>query len=84
MSVLQFGSVSVSPTTLIITFLNPFGALLGFWRGRQWNLDLALWPCLGAVIGSPIGPFIRVYWLSDPVPFKALIGVALLLMSVHL
>jgi hypothetical protein len=84
MSVLQFGSVAVSPTTLIITFLNPFGALLGFWRGKQWNLDLALWLCIGAVLGSPIGPFIRVYLLNDPVPFKALIGVALFLMSVHL
>ncbi|MBI4643607.1 MAG: hypothetical protein HY743_07730, partial [Deltaproteobacteria bacterium] len=34
MSVLQFTSVGVSPTSLIITFLNPFGALLGFWRGK--------------------------------------------------
>ena len=84
MSILQFGSVGVSPTTLIITFLNPFGALLGFWRGKQWNLDLALWLCIGAVLGSPIGPFIRIYLLSDPVPFKALIGLALFLMSVHL
>ncbi|MBI4794952.1 MAG: sulfite exporter TauE/SafE family protein [Deltaproteobacteria bacterium] len=84
MSVLQFTSVGVSPTSLIITFLNPFGALLGFWRGKQWNLDLALWLCLGAVLGSPIGPFIRVYLLNDPVPFKGIIGLALFLMAVHL
>lgn len=84
MSVLGFSTVNVSPTSLIITFLNPFGALLGYWRGKQWNIDLALWVCLGAVLGSPIGPFIRVYWLSDPVPFKAVIGLALLLMSIHL
>jgi uncharacterized membrane protein YfcA len=84
MSVLNFTSVSVSPTCLIVTFLNPFGALLGFWRNRQWNLDLALWLCIGAAIGSPVGPFIRVYFLSDPIPFKAVIGLALLLMAVHL
>ena len=84
MSILQFNSVAVSPTTLLVTFLNPFGALLGFWRARQWNLDLALWLCIGAVIGSPIGPFVRVYILSEPVPFKALIGIALLGMGVHL
>ena len=42
MSILQFTSVSVSPTGLITTFLNPFGALLGFYRNRQWNLDLAM------------------------------------------
>jgi len=84
MSILQFTSVSVSPTSLITTFLNPFGALLGFWRGKQWNLDLALWLCIGAILGSPIGPFIRIYFLSDPVPFKAIIGIALAIMAIHL
>jgi uncharacterized membrane protein YfcA len=84
MSVLDFTSVSVSPTSLITTFLNPFGALFGYWRGKQWNLDLAKWLCLGAVLGSPIGPFIRVYWLNDPVPFKAVIGLVLFGMSVNL
>lgn len=84
MSVLQFTGVAVSPTSLIITFLNPFGALLGFWRGKQWNFDLAIWLCIGAVLGSPIGPFVRVFLLSDPVPFKAIIGIALFLMAIHL
>jgi uncharacterized membrane protein YfcA len=84
MSILQFTSVSVSPTGLITTFLNPFGALLGFYRNKQWNLDIALGLCLGAVLGAPIGPFIRVYYLNDPEPFKAVIGVVLFLMSVHL
>jgi uncharacterized membrane protein YfcA len=83
-SILQFTNVAVSPTSLITTFLNPFGALLGFYRGRQWNLDLALWLCLGAVLGSPIGPVIRVYLLDDPVPFKAVIGLCLILMAIHL
>lgn len=84
MSILQFASVNVSPTSLVTTFLNPFGALLGYWRERQWNLDLALWLCIGALLGSPIGPFIRVYLLYDPIPFKAVVGLALVLMSVHL
>jgi uncharacterized membrane protein YfcA len=84
MSILQFTSVGVSPTGLITTFLNPFGALLGFYRNRQWNLDLAMGLCIGAVLGSPIGPFIRVYFLDDPGPFKAVIGLALFIMAVHL
>ncbi len=84
MSILQFTSVGVSPTGLITTFLNPFGALLGFYRNRQWNLDLAMGLCIGAVLGSPIGPFIRVYLLDDPDPFKAVIGLALFIMAVHL
>ena len=83
-SILKFSSVNVSPTTLIIAFLNPFGALLGFYQNRQWNLDFALWLCIGVLIGSPIGPFIRVHFLSDPVPFKALVGLVLLLMAIHL
>lgn len=84
MSILQFASVNVSPTSLVTTFLNPFGALLGYWRERQWNLDLALWLCIGALLGSPIGPFIRVYVLDDPIPFKAIVGLVLFLMSAHL
>jgi len=84
MSILQFDSVAVSPTSLITTFLNPFGALLGYRRNKQWNLDLALWLCVGAVLGSPIGPFIRVFWLTDPDPFKFVIGLALFVMAVHL
>lgn len=83
-SVLQFTNVSVSSTSLITTFLNPFGALLGYWRERQWNLDLALWLCIGAALGSPIGPFVRIYFLKDPLLFKAVIGVVLLIMAAHL
>lgn len=83
-SVLQFTGVGVSPTGLITTFLNPFGALFGYYRNRQWNLDLAFGLCFGAVLGSPIGPFIRVYVLGDAEPFKAVIGIALFLMAAHL
>lgn len=84
MSILQFDIVNVSPTSLITTFLNPFGAFLGYRRSKQWNLDLALWLCVGAILGSPIGPFIRVFWLTDPAPFKMVIGLALLVMAIHL
>lgn len=84
MSVLQFTNVGVSSTGLITTFLNPYGALLGYYRNKQWNLDLAKGLCFGAILGSPIGPFIRVYLLDDPEPFKAVVGMALILMSAHL
>jgi uncharacterized membrane protein YfcA len=78
MSILRFDNASVSPTNLLITVINPIGALLGFWRAGQWNLDFALWPCLGSFVGALIGPFPRVLYLSDPLPFKAVVGVALL------
>ena len=83
-SIFQFNSISLSPTSLLITFINPFGALLGFWRERQWNLDMALWLCVGALLGAPLGPFIRVTLLSDPTPFKACIGIALLITAIQL
>jgi uncharacterized membrane protein YfcA len=84
MSILRFDNVHVSPTNLVITAINPVGALLGFRRAGQWNLDFALWPCLGALLGSQVGPLIRVGYLSDPAPFKALVGLALFWMGLHL
>lgn len=84
MSVLQFTNAHVSPSTQLLTFLNPFGALFGFRRERQWNLDLALWVCLGGALGGLVGPFLRVLFLPEPRPFKALVGLALGFMGWHL
>jgi len=84
MSILRFDNIHVSPTNLVITVINPLGALLGFRKAGQWNLDFALWPCLGSLLGSQVGPFIRVRYLSDPVPFKALVGLALFWLGVYL
>jgi uncharacterized membrane protein YfcA len=84
MSILRFDNIHVSPTNLVITVINPLGALLGFRRAGQWNLDFALWPCLGSLLGSQVGPFLRVAYLSDPVPFKALVGLALTWLGAHL
>ena len=84
MSILQFVSPSVTPTTQLLTFLNPLGALFGFRRNRQWNLDLALWVCLGGVVGGLIGPFIRLTVLSDAKPFTFVVGLALVFAGIHL
>jgi uncharacterized protein len=84
MSILQFTTASVTPTTQLLTFLNPFGALFGFRRNRQLNIDLAKWVCLGGVVGGLIGPFIRVTMLSDVKPFTFVVGLALLAAGSHL
>lgn len=78
MSVLHFVTAHVSPTVQLETFLNPFGALLGFRRHGQASRDLAAPLCLGALIGASIGPFVRLYALENPAPFKAVVGCALL------
>ncbi len=83
-SILQFSNAHVSPSTQVLTFLNPFGALLGFRRERQWNLDLAKWVCLGGMAGGLIGPFLRVFLVPDPRPFKAVLGLCLFVLGWHL
>jgi uncharacterized membrane protein YfcA len=84
MSVLGFSTIHVSPTVQLETFLNPFGALLGFRRSGQWNLDFALPLCAGAAAGAIIGPLVRVGLLPDPVPFKAAVGVALIFVAAQM
>lgn len=84
MSVLRFTTMSVSATVQLETFLNPFGALIGFRRSGQWNLDFALPLCAGAAGGALVGPVIRARWLPDPVPFKAAVGVALIFVAVQM
>ncbi len=84
MSVLGFVTTNVSPTVQWETFLNPFGALIGFRRSGQLNRDFALPLCAGAALGALIGPFIRVQWLPDPVSFKAAVGVALIFVGLQM
>lgn len=84
MSVLQFVNPHVTPTMQLLTFLNPFGALFGFHRNRQWNVDFALWVCLGGVLGGLLGPFIRLTVLSDVEPFTFATGLGLSIVGIHL
>ncbi len=84
MSILQFGNIYVTPTTQLLTFLNPIGALLGFHRTKQTNWDFALWVCAGGIVGALIGPFIRLTLLADPKPFTFAVGLALAITGVHL
>jgi len=83
-SVLQFSNVHVTPSTLLLTFLNPIGALLGFRRTGQWNLDFAGWLCAGGVIGGLTGPFLRSTVLSAAGPFRFALGLVLVLVGAQL
>jgi uncharacterized membrane protein YfcA len=83
-SILQFSNIYVTPTTQLVTFLNPLGALLGFHRTKQTNGRFALWVCLGGAAGALIGPFIRLLLLSDPRPFTIAVGLALAITGIHL
>ena len=83
-SVLRFDNPHVSPTMLVLTFINPVGALLGFRKSGQWNLDLAIAVCLGGVVGALTGPFVRATVLGNSDTFRATLGVALALFGVQL
>lgn len=83
-SVLQFDNPHVTPTMLILTFLNPIGALLGFKRSGQWNLDLAAAVCLGGVVGGLLGPVLRVTVLGSSANFRLILGLALAAFGAHL
>ena len=84
MSVLMFSNSHVTPTTQLLTLVNPLGALFGFWRNRQMNFYLALYVCLGGIVGGLIGPFIRVNFLSDVKPFTLAVGLALVFAGSYL
>ena len=84
MSVLQFSTPAITPTTQVLTFLNPIGAVLGFRRTGQWNFDLARAVCMGGVLGGLIGPFLRVTVFAEPKPFQLLVGAVLAFVGFHL
>jgi len=84
MSVLQFSNQHVTPSTQLLTFLNPFGALLGFRRSGQWNLDFARWICIGGAVGGLIGPFLRSTLLAAADPFRFTLGLALAFVGFNL
>jgi uncharacterized membrane protein YfcA len=84
MTILQFSNAHVTPSTQLLTFLNPFGALLGFRRSGQWNLKFASAVCLGGAVGGFVGPFLRSTLLAAAGPFKLTLGFALAVAGVHL
>ncbi|HEX6157879.1 MAG TPA: sulfite exporter TauE/SafE family protein [Burkholderiales bacterium] len=84
MSILQFVNPSVTPSTQLLTFLNPIGALLGFRRSGQWNLKFAAAVCLGGALGGLIGPFLRSGLLAAADVFHFAVGVALAIAGIHL
>lgn len=84
MSILQFVNPHVTPSTQLLTFLNPFGALLGFRRSGQWNLKFAAAVCIGGAVGGIIGPFLRSSVLSAKDVFHLAVGIALAIAGAHL
>jgi uncharacterized membrane protein YfcA len=83
-SVLQFSNAHVTPSTLLLTLLNPLGALLGFRNTGQWNLGFAGWMCAGGIVGGVLGPFLRATLLGDAQAFRFSLGLALAVVGAQL
>jgi len=83
-SVLQFSNAHVTPSTLLLTFLNPLGALLGFHRTGQWNTRFAGWLCAGGAAGALAGPFARSALLADAAAFRFALGLCLVVAAAQL
>ncbi|MGE3992372.1 sulfite exporter TauE/SafE family protein [Pseudorhodoplanes sp.] len=83
-SVLQFTNPHVSSTMLVLTFIGPAGALLGFRRSGQWNIDFAWAVCLGGAVGAFVGPLFRATVLANADVFRLTLGIALGLFGLQL
>jgi uncharacterized membrane protein YfcA len=84
MSVLNFTSPSVNSTNLIFVFMSPFGSVYSYWRERRILWRLGFLAAGGGIIGSFLGPLIRVGPLNDNLRFKTLFGILLALMGLRL
>jgi len=84
MSVLGFTSPSASSTNLIFVLMSPLGSVYSYWQEHRLLWRLALPAAAGGLIGSFIGPRIRVGPLSDIMIFKALFGILLGLVGLSL
>ena len=75
---LGYTGLSVTPTMLLVTLINPIGAWLGLRSEGMFNMQLALVFGCAAVVGGLVGPILRIKYLSDPTLFVGTVGIALI------
>ncbi|GBE17876.1 sulfite exporter TauE/SafE [archaeon BMS3Abin16] len=83
-SILNFTSPSVSATNLIYNVLTPLGSVYSYRAEKRALWRLGLIAGAGGIIGSLVGPRIRVGLLADITLFKTLFGVLLILLGIRL
>lgn len=77
--VLNYTGLSITPTMLLVTLINPLGAWMGFRSDGVFNREIALVFAVSAVVGGVLGPLVRLKLLSDPEMFSAVVGLALII-----
>jgi len=83
-SILNFTSPSVSATNLIYNVLTPFGSVYSYRSEKRALWRLGLIAGAGGIVGSLLGPRIRVGMLSDIGDFKILFGMLLFALGLRL
>jgi uncharacterized membrane protein YfcA len=84
MSVLGFVGPAVSSTNLVFNIVAIPSGVYRYLRERRLLGSLALLVVAGTVPGTILGALIRLFWLPDPVRFKAFVGCVLLYMGARL
>src|SRR3972149_2345516 len=84
MSVLGFTTPSVVSTNLIFILISPLGSLYSYWRESRMLWRLGFLAGAGGILGSFLGPLIRVGTLNDAFRFKTVFGVLLAFIGVEL
>ena len=81
MSVLHFESPAVSPTNMVYNITGIPGGVYRYLKEGRLVWPLTLVVVVGTLPGVVLGVFLRISILSDPRPFKAFVGVVLLLIA---
>lgn len=81
---LGFSSPNVSPTNLVTNLLAPIGGIAGFRKERRMLWSLGIAAGAGGVLGSFIGPVVRVELLSNPTVFQMVLGALMVVLAAKL
>jgi len=79
-SLLGFDSPYVTPTNMVGN-INALGGIYGYIKEKRMAWPLAITGGLGAVLGAFVSPVIRLRLLSDPRPFRLVIGLMMLFLA---
>ncbi len=79
-----YTSPSVSATNLTVNLIAPIGGIYAYLKEKRMAWDLGLVAGLGAILGSLIGAYLRIYYVYEPELFKAIVGSVMIFLGLRL
>ncbi len=80
----NYTSPSVSATNLAVNLIAPIGGIYAYLKEKRMAWALGFITGAGAVLGSLIGAYVRIYYFYKPEPFKALVGFIMIFLGLRL